>query len=455
MGKTKELNIAYIGGGSRGWAWGLMKDLALEELLSGTVRLYDIDFDAAYANEVIGNNLSKREDAKGDWKYIAVKSLEEALTGADFIIISILPGSFELMRSDVHTPEKYGIYQSVGDTVGPGGILRAMRTVPMYVEIAEAIKKYSPNARVINYTNPMTVCVQTLYTIFPEIKAVGCCHEVFDIQNVMVKILDMKLGIKAEREEIVLNVKGINHFTWIDEASYKDVDLIPLFDEVAREYKDKGFSLKEEEEEDFFANHHKVTFDLYLEHSVIPVAGDRHISEFVGNKYLKNPGTVKEWGFGLTPVDWRTERREELIEQSKRLVSGEEQIDLRSSGEEGVKQIKALLGMENMITNVNYINRGQVENLPLGHIVETNVSISRDSLKPIFAGKFIGMPLTSTLRHIENQRGIVEAGIKKDKELAKKVFLNDTLVSTIPREEGKKMFEEMFEATKSELEGWK
>ena len=93
--------------------------------------------------------MQRRDDATGKWEYRAVDSLKEALHGADFVIISILPGTFEEMRSDVHMPEEYGIYQSVGDTVGPGGFFRAMRTIPMFEEIGLAIKEYAPKAWVI------------------------------------------------------------------------------------------------------------------------------------------------------------------------------------------------------------------------------------------------------------------------------------------------------------------
>ena len=152
---VSDLQIAYIGGGSRGWAWTFMTDLAMEKNMSGTIRLYDIDMEAAGHNERIGNDLSTREDASGKWNYETYSSLESALTGADFVVISILPGTFDEMAVDVHTPERLGIWQSVGDTAGPGGIMRSLRTLPMFVEIGEAIKKYSPDAWVINYTNPM------------------------------------------------------------------------------------------------------------------------------------------------------------------------------------------------------------------------------------------------------------------------------------------------------------
>ena len=94
-GKVKDLQIAYIGGGSRGWAWTFMRDLALEPALGGTIVLYDIDKEAAKANEIIGNGISEREEAVGKWKYIVADTLKEALTGSDFVVISILPGTFD------------------------------------------------------------------------------------------------------------------------------------------------------------------------------------------------------------------------------------------------------------------------------------------------------------------------------------------------------------------------
>ena len=165
--KVSDIKIAYIGGGSRGWAWTFMTDLAMESRISGTIRLYDIDRGAAEANAIIGNRQKQREEVSGKWDYVVKDTLQEALSGADFVVISILPKTFNEMEADVHMPERLGIYQSVGDTAGPGGMMRALRTLPMFMEFGEAIKKYCPEAWVINYTNPMTLCVKTLYQVFP------------------------------------------------------------------------------------------------------------------------------------------------------------------------------------------------------------------------------------------------------------------------------------------------
>ena len=288
-GRALGVKIAYIGGGSRGWAWGLMSDLATAGDMSGEVSLYDIDFEAAKANEKIGNMYNGLPDTLSKWSYKAVETIGEALTGADFVIISILPGTFDEMESDVHAPEEYGIYQSVGDTTGPGGVVRAMRTLPMFEEIAENIKKYSPDAWVINYTNPMTLCVKTLYRVFPEIKAFGCCHEVFGTQDLLAKMASVLFDEDVKRKEIKVNPIGVNHFTWLTKATYRNVDLFPYYKQFCEKYKDGCKEYVDPEWlKSFHGNAHKVKIDLFRRFGYIAAAGDRHLAEFCEGMLLNS-----------------------------------------------------------------------------------------------------------------------------------------------------------------------
>ena len=319
---AENVKIAYIGGGSRGWAWGLMSDLAANKDMSGDVYLYDIDFDAALHNEIIGNKMNFADGAKSKWNYKASETIDETLSGADFVVISILPGTFDEMESDVHTPEKYGIYQSVGDTTGPGGIIRAMRTVPMYEEIAEAIKKNCPDAWVISYTNPMTLCVKTLYRVFPKIKAFGCCHEVFGTQSFLAKVVEETLGEKdVKREDIKVNPVAVNHFTWLTKAKYKNIDLFPIYKKFCESHKDGytcgGKATDQNWMNNSFASAEKVKMDLFRRFGYIAAAGDRHLAEFCEGKwYLENPERVREMHFGLTSVKWRKEDLKKRLEKS-------------------------------------------------------------------------------------------------------------------------------------------
>ena len=455
------INIAYIGGGSRAWANVLMIDLAREKQLSGTVKLYDIDYEAACENAAVGNRTSARDDVPGKWKYETTQSLPDALKGADFVVISILPGTFEEMRSDVHEPEKYGIYQPVGDTTGPGGIIRALRTIPLYIEFAENIKKYCPDAWVINYTNPMALCVRTLYEVFPKIKAFGCCHEVFSTQLDVANMVDKHLGVQgAKKHDIKVNVLGINHFTWLDKISYKGFDLMPLYDKIANEYSVEGYVRENNahRKNSVFRCSNAVKFDLYRRFGVAAAAGDRHLVEFMpSSRYLKDLQTIERWGFALTPVDWRIEDRKEVNKKRKRRIDGLDELELHDTGEEGVLQLKAILGLGDYVTNVNMPNVNQLCGITPGAVVETNAYISKDSVQPICSGRLPWDVHNMVSRHSGNQEAVLEAAMTGNKTLAFNAFINDPLVDWIDIGDAKKLFDVMIENTKAYLPnqwGW-
>lgn len=452
--RVEDIQIAYIGGGSRGWAWTFMTDLAMEPAMSGTIRLYDIDKEASKANEIIGNSIKAREDAVGKWDYVVADTYEEALKGVDFVVISIMPKTFDEMAVDVHMPERLGIYQSVGDTAGPGGIMRSLRTQPMFVEFAEQIKKYCPKAWVINYTNPMSMCIKTLYHVFPEIKAFGCCHEVFGTQKVLATIAEKELGIEhIDRADIHVNVLGINHFTWFDYASYKGIDLFPIYRKHIDEHFEEGLEEKDNNwMNNSFACSHRVKMDLFNRYGLIAAAGDRHLAEFMpGDEYLKDPDTVHGWKFALTTVDWRKNDLQERLAKSRRLVSGEEQIQLEPTGEEGILLIKALCGLERVVSNVNIPNSGkQISNLPADAIVETNAIFERDAIRPVLAGSVPENLRALLMPHIENHERILRIvmGGNKDKDLVVEAFLSDPLVKgRVTEAEVRSLVDDMMAAT--------
>src|SRR5436190_2738193 len=227
-----ELKIAYIGGGSREWARKLMFDLALCPDLGGLVALYDIDVDSARLNARLGNWLhtSGQPGVVSRWRYEAVASLADSLQGADFVVLSIQPGTLECMAQEIAIAEQYGMFFPVGDTTGAPGLVRGLRAATIYEGFARAIAAICPHAWVINYTNPMTICTRTLTRVEPGLKVFGCCHEVFGTQRMLASLASRYLEIAPapRRDEIRVNVLGVNHFTWLDRACYQDVDLLAL-----------------------------------------------------------------------------------------------------------------------------------------------------------------------------------------------------------------------------------
>ena len=456
--ERRDVKIAYIGGGSRGWAWQLMGDLAREPALGGEVRLYDIDQEAARCNEVIGNRLSALPEAAGRWRYTAQETLGGALEGADFVIISILPGTFDEMESDVHAPEAYGVLQPVGDTTGPGGMLRALRTGPMYAQFARAIAAHCPQAWVINYTNPMAQCVRTLYEVFPGIRAFGCCHEVFSTQKLLADAL-MEQGCEnLTRHDLRTTVAGVNHFTWVTDARYRDIDVMPIYRAFVEKYAQSGYGLPEEGNwlNRFFLCGHRVKFDLFQRYGAIAAAGDRHLAEFnPAPRYLRSREEVQAWQFSLTPVSWRKQELGERRARAQRLYSGAEQPIMKASDEEGVLQMKALLGMGDMVTNVNLPNRGQIANAPLGAVVETNAAFSGGSLQPVHAGALPAPILALSMPALAAQEQLAAAIAARDATLAFPAFANDPLLVSLTQAQARTLYSDMLRATAAYLPGWK
>ena len=451
----KNIKIAYIGGGSKLWAQQLMKDLALVDGLGGEVCLYDIDREAAERNRQIGNRIQSRPDAVSPFVYTVADTLEDCLSGSDFVLISILPGTFRQMRSDVHEPEKYGIYQSVGDTAGPGGVLRAMRTVPIYEGFARAIEKCCPNAWVLNLTNPMSACVKALYDTFPGIKAFGCCHEVFHTQNFLCAVLRETTGIEVTRRDIYTDASGINHFTWITEARYQEHDLmamLPAF--IEKHFKDGYHHAGKHDawktDPFFYAN--RVKMDLFNRYGALGAAGDRHLAEFVNNRwYLADPETVKHWHFGLTTVDFREKQQQERILDSVAMAKGELELKPENSGEELVRMLRALSGLETLVSNVNLPNVGQMPGMPLGSIVETNCVFTHGMVKPVTAKALPAGALALVQQACANVDLTCEGIRERNLDKLFAAFMNQALCSNLSLEDGRKLFDTMCENTKEYL----
>lgn len=423
-----NLKIAYIGGGSRVWARTLMVDLALESDLNGHINLYDIDFQAAKMNETLGNWIGTHSEAHSSWNYNAVETLPQALRDADLVIISIQPGSFDLMAHEIGVAEKYGMYFPVGDTTGVPGLMRGLRSAITFAGFAREIATHCPEAWVINYTNPMTICTRTLTKVEPELKVFGCCHEVFGTQDILAELAQLSLNLpdKPVRDQIRVNVLGINHFTWIDSANYQDTDLLELLrDHIQKADVLRPYTRKEiEDKEDYYYDARQIKFELFKRYGVLAAAGDRHLAEFVPG-FTASPEELFRWGVIRTPVSYRIKTWDEIGKQVPQIIERQIPFELKQSDEEAILQIKALLGMGDLTTNVNKRNVGQVSNLPSDVVVETNARFSQDRVDPISAGALPPGVETIVSTHVNNQEMIVEAALTGDENLAFQAIYND------------------------------
>jgi alpha-galactosidase len=307
---------------------------------------------------------------------------------------------------------------------------------------------------VINYTNPMTICTRTLTKVAPELKVFGCCHEVFGTQRMLAGLARqyLDLPVTPERNDIRVNVLGINHFTWIDRATYNGHDLLSIVRDhieipgVLREYNPDEV----EAARNWFHDADQIKFELFKRFGILAAAGDRHLAEFVPG-FSRSPGELFRWGVIRTPVSWRMERWEWISEMVQNYFSGELEWSPRDSGEELIPQLRALLGMEDMITNVNFPNRGQIANLPSEIVVETNALFSRDLVRPLAAGRLPEGVHALISRHAANQEMIVEAALTEDKDLAFQAVFNDP-TTNLPIDQAWRMFEEI--GWDENIKGW-
>lgn len=443
------LKIAYIGGGSRDWARKLMIDLALCPDLTGEVALYDIDMDSAHLNEQLGNWMQSQPGVLSRWQYSAMSTLRETLQGADFVVISIQPGPLELMCDEIALAEEYGLYFPVGDTTGAPGLIRGLRSALTYRGFAEALATYCPNAWIINYTNPMSICTRALTRVAPELKVFGCCHEVFSTQRMLARIASQYLNIELPpRAEIQVNVLGINHFTWVNKATYQGHDLLALLKHhIERSGTLRTYTQEEVEGfNDWFHSTDQVKFNLFKRFEILAAAGDRHLVEFLPG-FIRSPETLFKWGVIRTPVAYRIERWTSAPKKTRDLINGVTPLMLASSGEEGVGMIKALLGLGDLVTNVNMENAGQISNMPLHAVVETNARFSCNSVILLTAGALPAGIVPLINQHSANQELVIEAALTENTDLAFQAFFNDPS-NYLPLDDSWELFCKMLELKK-------
>jgi len=198
--------ITVIGGGSYTWGPTFMRDIfATSELAGSTLVLHDIAQDRVDLVYALGQRMIQEFNL--NFHLEKTLSLEDALHGADFVILTITTGRLESMRPDLEIPARYGIKQSVGDTTGPGGLARALRNIPVVAEIGRKVMEICPNALFLNYTNPMTVLTRTL--AMQGVKVVGLCHEWIGVREKLAQIFN------TQPENVTAKIAGVNHLIWI------------------------------------------------------------------------------------------------------------------------------------------------------------------------------------------------------------------------------------------------
>jgi alpha-galactosidase len=196
-----------------------------------------------------------------------------------------------------------------------------------------------------------------------------------------------------------------------------------------------------EARESWFFDNRQIKYALFERYGILAAAGDRHLSEFVPG-FTHSPEVLFRWGVIRTPVSYRKGVWEQSDRFARDMMDGKIKVDLHTSGEEAVRQIKALVGLGDFVTNVNFPNLGQAANLPAGAVVETNAHFSRNLVQPVTAGELPSGVQALISRHISDQEMIIQAALERDKELAFQAVFNDP-TTNLSIDRAWEMFEEI------------
>ncbi len=418
------MKIAFIGGGSVQWTTGLVVDMALTETLAGAeLVLHDID---AGALDLLFRACKRiMRQLNGSLQVTATTDRFTALRDADFVILCVSIGGLPAMRNDLEIPQRYGVYQSVGDTVGPGGLARGLRHIPFAVQVAREMETLCPDAWLLNLTNPMTTICRSI-TRATTIRAIGLCHEVDIFRN---RHLTSILGAPAEK--INLTVAGINHLPAIlsmDVEGRNGMDLL-------REWLDHHdvFEFVGDHDDtihDMFKDRLAVKLSLFEKLGVLFGAGDRHVAEFFSGFLNEKSVRGGRYGVVLTTVEHRQTLAAFRRARIETLVDGAAE-DMRMSAEQMAPVMAALSGGPPARCFVNVPNHGQISNLPAQVTVECVAEIDALGVRPIPVGA-LPYPAYSVLSsHVARQELIVEAALTGHRAPALAALATDPLLQDL------------------------
>jgi alpha-galactosidase len=435
--------IAFIGAGSYGFTRSLVRDVLTFPLLKdATLALMDInperlEFAEKSVRKIVelGNYPAKVE---------ATSNRVEALAGADIVIVTILAGNVDIWQHDILIPDKFGISTNVGDTRGPSGIFRALRTIPVMLDIIHDMEKYCPDATMLNYTNPMAMLCRAMQHE-SSVRVTGLCHSVQGTAMMLAR------WIGAPYEEITYTCAGINHMAWYLKYDWKGKDAYPLLRKAVSEN-------PEIYNEEIVRNEMFLNLDYYITES------SGHNSEY-NWWFRKRPDLIEKYcthGTGWNPgldkyilTEYRN-RENTWREDARQWFASDSPISLERGHEYAAYIINALMGGDPFQFNGNVANKGLVDNLPKEACVEVPVWVSKKGLEAVRVGSLppqLAM-LTNLSSSIEEMA--VEGALTGNPRLVYQAILHDPLTAAmLTMSEIKEMVNCMFEQNKEYLPQFK
>jgi len=417
-----RFKLAYIGAGSFRFSTGLFLDICqATELSPMEIGLCDIDERSLYIMEKMFRRIVKKANKLNgiDIRITCSTNREDILENADVVYKSISVGIQEAEWFDIHIPYKLGIPQNTGDTVGPGGLFRGLRTNPIVADIARDMKRLCPKAMLLNYTNPQATIVLAAHTVAPDVQYIGLCHELFGGMKTLQAFFNEKLNYTIPNwRNLDFEYAGVNHFAWITKLEYEGEDLYPKVRKHAHSlfldnYKNHGYN-----------------FHLLEKYGWFPYPGSRHIAEFLPNYYnfFNHKIQSPHWKFPiLRNVRLLGMGRKAVYFIFKVIGTGLWVPKPRSSGELAIEMTTAWINDVPTPFVVNIPNNGIIPQLPSDSIVEVPAVFKNGKITPISMID-IDSTIADLLRpHAEQHRYTVNAALGNDLDLVVKAMQHDPM----------------------------
>lgn len=457
------MKITFLGAGSTVFAKNVLGDIMLADSLHEVeIALYDIDEERLKESETMLRAIN-RNCNKGRAKIESFLDRKEALRNANFVVNAIQVGGYKPCTvTDFEIPRKYGLKQTIGDTLGVAGIFRALRTIPVMLDFAKDMEEVCPDAWFLNYTNPMGMLTLAM-ELGTKIKTIGLCHSV----QVCAPELLRKLGM--DTDNVQYKIAGINHMAWLLEVTRNGEDLYPEIKRRAvegpickREYSEEVKKMYPQlvgDDKEFTVDDHDdlVRFEIMKQFGYYVTESSEHNAEYLPY-FIKNshPELIEKFNI---PLDEYLKRCETQINAwkmiGKKLVENDDLTHTRTY-EYASYIIEAIATGKPYVFGGNVLNRGHIKNLPNDCCVEVPCVADRSGITPIYVGELPMQLAALNQTNINVQKLTVQAALTKKKEYIYYAALLDPHTSSeLTIDEIKALVDEMLEAHKEWLPEYK
>ena len=422
--------IALIGAGSVAFARRLLGDLlSIDDVIPECISLMDV---APEKLDVIGEVARRMVAQRGfDTEVLVTTDTREALDGAKYVIMSIRVGGWGPRPHDIGIPLKYGIDQSVGDTIGPGGIFQGLRNAPALLEIADHMREVAPKGLIIQHSNPMAINCWLMSVARPDIAHVGLCHSVQGTSQQLAGYMGVPY------EELDYWVAGINHMSWFLRLERNGEDLYPLLRQKL-------------DDPEVFAKD-PTRFEVFRHFGYFVTESSAHMSEYVPY-FRQSPEVMAQ--FSLKSRDIRSEgsRWEDHAQRLQAELDSGEPLNISRSHEYSVDIVEAMETNRPCRVNVSVPNTGIITNLPEGCAVEVPCIVDRLGVHPCFVGALPPQCAALNESNVRSQELAVIGALNGDREAVYRAIMLDPLTSAVlPLHRIREMVDEMFEAQREWL----